>query len=93
MTDTPAFSDNTVRSRFELTEQGLTAFASYQRGGDVLAISYVEAPAALRGTGTAGRLMTEIVHYARTNHMKVRPTCSYAVSWFRRNSSSNDVLE
>jgi predicted GNAT family acetyltransferase len=92
MTDTPAFFDNAARSRFELTEQGLTAFASY-RSGDVLGITHVEAPMALRGTGTAGRLMTGVARYARTNHMKVRPICSYAVAWFGRNPAFNDVLE
>jgi predicted GNAT family acetyltransferase len=98
MTDTPAFAapafaDNAARGRFELTEHGLTAYASYRRSGDVLAIPYVEAPMALRGTGAAGRLMTEVARHARAHQLKVAPVCSYAVAWFRRNPAFNDVLE
>ena len=35
MTDGPSpdFADNGARSRFELTENGLTSFASYRRSG------------------------------------------------------------
>ncbi len=45
--------DNAARSRFELEEQGLVAFADYRRRGDHLVIPHVEAPPALRGTGGA----------------------------------------
>ncbi len=45
-------SDNTAQSRFELQEQGYTAFASYRLNGDVLTIPYVESPPALRVQGT-----------------------------------------
>ncbi|MHB1204042.1 MAG: GNAT family N-acetyltransferase [Rhodospirillaceae bacterium] len=94
MTDiSPTFTDNAARSRFEHTEQGLTAFASYRRAGDVVSIPHVEAPMALRGTGAAGRLMTEVAQHARTHKLKLVPLCSYAVAWFRRNPAFNDVLE
>ena len=94
MTDTPpTFTDNAARGRFEHTEQGLTAFASYRRAGDVVSIFHVEAPMALRGTGAAGRLMTQVAQHARENSLKVLPICSYAVAWFRRNPAFNDVLE
>jgi len=86
------FSDQPGRSRFELAENGHIAFASYTRAGEVLTIPYVEAPPALRGTGAAARLMTEVAAYARGNGLKVIPVCPYAVAWFRKHPDQRDIL-
>ena len=50
------------------------------------------APPALRGHGTAGRLMEGIVERARAEGFKITPTCSYAHTWFRRHTDAQDVL-
>ncbi len=84
--------DNTQRSRFELEENGETAFANYRRSGLHVVIPHVEAAPALRGTGTAGRLMEGIVALARAEGFKITPTCSYAAGWFRHNAQAQDVL-
>jgi predicted GNAT family acetyltransferase len=84
--------DNVVLGRFELEEKGLIAFAVYRRDGSALVIPHVEAPPSLRGTGTAGRLMTGIVELARTRGFKIVPTCSYARLWFRRHKDAADDL-
>jgi hypothetical protein len=76
--------DNEAKSRFELEENGELAFATYRRQGDVYTIPHVEAAMALRGKGTAGRLMDGIAAIARANSYKIHPTCPYAVAWFRR---------
>jgi len=85
-------ADNTALQRFELEESGGVAFANYRRTGVQVTIPHVEAPPALRGKGTAGRLMKGIVEKARAEEFKIRPTCSYAVLWFRRHKDSADVL-
>ncbi|MBX7198969.1 MAG: N-acetyltransferase [Rhodospirillaceae bacterium] len=87
------FTDNIARGRFELTEDGHTSFAAYRRAGDVVTIPHVETPVEARGTGAAGRLMTEVVRHARAQNLKIAPVCSYAVAWFRRHPDSHDVLE
>lgn len=84
--------DNTAKSRFELTEQGLTAFADYHLSGDRLAIPHVEAPPALRGTGTAGRLMTGLLDQARARGLKVVPICPYAKVFIQRHPEYQDLL-
>lgn len=84
--------DNTQSNRFELEENGLTAFANYSRTGLHVVIPHVESPPALRGTGTAGRLMEGIVERARAEGFKITPTCSYAFAWFRRHKGAADVL-
>jgi predicted GNAT family acetyltransferase len=87
-----AVTDNAARSRFELVEEGLTAFATYRRHGSVVTIPHVEAPPALRGKGTAGRLMEGIVELARTGGLRIEPHCPYAVAWFRRHPDAGDIL-
>lgn len=93
----PEFGPNCVtrnqeRQRFELVEEGLTAFADYYPKGDVLVIPHVESPVPLRGRGTAGRLMQGVAETARAEGLRLLPTCSYAVAWFRRHRDWNDVL-
>ncbi len=85
-------ADNVARSRFELVEDGLTAFANYRRHGGMLVIPHVEAPPALRGKGTADRLMHGVVALLRERGEKAIPTCSYAATWFRRHRNAADVL-
>jgi predicted GNAT family acetyltransferase len=86
-------TDNRMYHRFELEEDGKTAFATYHRTGLHVVIPHVEAPVELRGKGTAGRLMAGIVEHARAEGFKVTPTCSYAFAWFRRHKDAADVLD
>lgn len=94
MTDRPtdAVVDNPARERFELVENGLLAFADYRRRGEVLIIPHVEADPALRGTGAATRLMEGVAAHVRAAGLRVAPTCSYAVAWFRRHPEQADLI-
>lgn len=85
-------TDNVERSRFELTEHGLTAFADYRRRGEVLVIPHVEAPMPLRGKGTAGRLMAGMLDQVRARGEKVVPVCPYAAAFIRRNPQYEDLV-
>lgn len=84
--------DNPERSRFELEEQGLVAFADYRLHGDRIVIPHVEAPVALRGTGTAGRLMTGVLELIRERGLKVVPRCPYAAAFIQRHKEYQDLL-
>ena len=84
--------DNQAKNRFELEENGELAFATYRRSGDVFTIPHVEAAMALRGKGAAGRLMDGIATIARALHYRIKPTCPYAVQWFKRHPEQNDLL-
>jgi hypothetical protein len=93
MTDAPnPVTDNAERHRFELVENGMTAFADYHRNGERLTIPHVEAPAGLQGTGAAGRLMEGLVEHARADHLKIVPVCPYAAAWLKRHPEHADVL-
>jgi predicted GNAT family acetyltransferase len=90
MTDT--VRDNPSRSRYELEIDGQTVFASYRRQGDVLAITHVEAPVSLRGTGAAGRFMQGLMEVMRQQQQKVLPLCGYASAWLRRHREFADLV-
>jgi predicted GNAT family acetyltransferase len=79
--------------RFELTENGYTAFADYRRHDNgVVMIPHVEAPVELQGKGAAGRLMAGIAAHARAEGFKIVPTCPYAAAWFQRHPDEADLL-
>jgi predicted GNAT family acetyltransferase len=85
-------SDNPARNRYELVEEGQTAYADYRRDDGRLYIDYVLAPPALRGKGTAGRLMDGVAADARRTGMKIVPICGYAASWLSRHREHHDRL-
>ena len=86
-------SDNPARSRFELMEEGKLAFSDYRREGNVLVLPHVEADPALRGKGTAGRLMEGMMALVKERGLKVRPVCGYAVAWLQRHPEWSEQVE
>jgi uncharacterized protein len=84
--------DNPAQSRFELVEEGQTAFADYSRDHGALVIPHVESPVALRGHGTASRLMAGVVAHARAEGLKIVPICSYAAAWLQRHPEHKDLI-
>jgi predicted GNAT family acetyltransferase len=86
-----AVVDNVERRRFELTEQGLTAFADYRLDGERVIVPHVESPVALRGQGTAGRLMTGLLELLRERGQKIVPICPYAAAFLKRHPQYADL--
>jgi len=89
MTD---ITDNPAAGRFELIEQGLTAYADYRMTADRMIIDYVFSPPALRGAGTAGRLMQGVAAAARARSVKITPLCGYAAAWLKRHPELSDLV-
>jgi uncharacterized protein len=87
------FIDNTAQGRFEWTEGGHLAYATYRITEGRMFIPYVEAAVPLRGTGAAGRLMARVAAAARARDLKVIPLCGYAASWFRRHPEHRNLLD
>jgi predicted GNAT family acetyltransferase len=87
-----ALRNNRELSRYELDEQGSTAFADYRLQGERLYLDYVFAPPELRGSGTAGRLMAAVASEARDKGLKITPICGYAAAWLRRSHEFRDLV-
>lgn len=85
-------TDHTARGRFELIEDGKLAFADYQIRDGRMILPHVEADPALRGRGTAGRLMEGVLETARARGLKVTPVCGYAAAFIERHPAYHDLL-
>ena len=85
-------TDNTAKSRFELEENGLVAFADYRRRDGIVVIPHVEAPPKLRGTGASQRLLEGVFAILRERGERALPTCSYAAAYVRRHREHQDLL-
>ncbi len=85
-------TDNVAQHRYELTEQGVTAFADYRLGEGLIEIPHVETPVAARGGGMASRLMEGLVELVRARRLKIVPTCPYAAAWLERHPEHADLV-
>lgn len=85
-------TDNKQQQRFEMALEGGTVFAAYRRAGNVIEITHVEAPPALRGTGAAGQFMEALMATVRADGARVVPICGYAHAWMRRHPEHQDLL-
>ena len=84
--------DHPDRHRFELEEDGKLAYADYRREEKLIIVPYVHADPALRGKGTAGRLMSGMLEIVRSRGEKVRPVCGYAAAWIQRHPDFRDLV-
>lgn len=85
------FSDNTERHRYELAAPEGDSWAEYRDIGGVRVILHVETPVEARGLGYASKLMGAIVGKARSEGMKLRASCAFAVAYFRRHPDTADI--
>lgn len=60
---------------------------------NIVNIDHTFVDPSLRGQGVAGKLMEAAVAYFRSNGIKAKPTCSYAVKWFSEHPEAQDVLK
>ncbi len=84
--------DNAAASQYEMDVDGQTVFARYQKSREALTILWVEAPAQLRGTGAAGRLMALVAAEARAQGWRVVPVCGFAAAWLKRSEAFRDLI-
>lgn len=75
---------NAAAHRFEATVDGHLCVAEYQQRSGELAFTHTFVPPELRGRGIAEQLVRTALDYARKEHFRVVPECSYVASFIRR---------
>ena len=80
-----------ARQRFSTTIEGLEAFVEYHCAAGVVSIDHTVVPEPIGGRGIAAGLVRAAMDFARAEGLKVRPACSYAVSWLRRHPEYGDL--
>ena len=58
----------------------------------VVAIDHTYVADELRGQGVADKLMEETYELLKTENLRAKPVCSYAVAWYKRHPEKNDIV-
>lgn len=82
---------NEQAQRFEIQQDGQTAYLSYQQAGDKLIYDHTIVPDALGGQGIGKQLAKHALDYAREQGKKVVPTCSFVASYIQKNPQYQDL--
>lgn len=77
--------------RFELIQDGITAYLSYQRQGDVIDFNHTIVPKALGGQGIGTELVKFALAYARVNQLTVIPSCSFVAHYIKKHPEAADL--
>jgi predicted GNAT family acetyltransferase len=78
--------------RFEIEQDGHTAYLEYTIAGDVLGLVHTEIPKELRGRGLASELAKSALDWARANNMKVDVVCPSVTGYIERHKEYGDLV-
>jgi predicted GNAT family acetyltransferase len=90
---------NPAQKRFEARlapESGLAqhlAVCEYRQQGALLVLHHTEVPPELQGQGLAAELVAAALEWARTQGLRVRPSCSYVALYMSRHPATLDLME
>lgn len=77
--------------RFETHVQGLRCELDYLLDGHTMRMTHTGVPAALEGRGIAAALVKAGLGWARAEHLKVDPLCSYVRVYLKRHPEWHDL--
>ena len=78
--------------RFELQQDGKTAYLEYTIAGNVLGLVHTEIPKELRGRGLSSELTKSALEWARENNMKVDVICPSVAAYLERHKEYSDLV-
>lgn len=86
-------TDNSAHHRFELRQDGATAFLLYRRQGSSLQLIHTEVPDALRGKGVGSKLVEGVLRLAQQQKLSVVPLCPFVADFLKRHPQYLDVVD
>jgi predicted GNAT family acetyltransferase len=81
-----------AKHRFELVEEGGTAFVTYLLEGEEITFTHTIVPEELEGRGLGSRLVKGALDEARSRGLKVVPACSFVKHYVERHPDYQDLL-
>jgi len=87
----PNVQHDAAAGRFTTEVDGQQGYVEYEREGDVMTITHTIVPSAIGGRGVAGALVQAALEHARSEALKVVPSCSYADDWMRKHTEYEDL--
>jgi predicted GNAT family acetyltransferase len=80
------------KHEFSVVVDGYKCEVDYTLQGQVMTITHTGVPDPVGGRGIANLLTRFAVQVAEANKWKIRPACSYAAMWFKRNPEYAHLL-
>jgi predicted GNAT family acetyltransferase len=77
--------------RFEIEQDGQTAYLDYTLTGNILELSHTEVPAALRNLGLSSALAENALNYAREHGLKVDIVCPLVKRYMEKHPEYSDL--
>jgi predicted GNAT family acetyltransferase len=75
---------NEQQERFELEVDGTTAYIEYRKGGNTMALTHTEVPAALEGKGVGTAIVEKSLSYLEENNYRLVPLCPFVLAYVER---------
>jgi uncharacterized protein len=75
-----------------LDNQKVIGHISYSIESNVLTIEHTVVDEYYKGQGLASKLTEELIAFAKTKDYKIKPVCSYAVSYFSKHPEYSSLL-
>jgi uncharacterized protein len=85
-------TNNEETQRFEATVDNLRAILTYRRFSNHIVFDHTEVPPPLERKGLAAKLTSVALDFARANHLRVIPLCSYVSSFIRKHHKYQDLV-
>ena len=83
---------NQKAQRFETTIDGQTGYISYQDHDNTLTYDHTIVPQSLGGRGVGSALVKHALDFARQQHKKVVPQCSFVSSYINKHPDYQDLV-
>ena len=77
--------------RYELEEDGETAFAAYRIGDGAITFTHTVVPPAIEGHGVGSRLVKTALADARARGLKVVAQCAFVAAYIERHPEYADL--
>ena len=77
--------DQKKRLFFITLEKGTALLEYHIDDNNIMDMYHTETPPAYRGQGLAKHVVREAMDYARSNHLNVKPTCTYVLKYVQEN--------
>jgi predicted GNAT family acetyltransferase len=83
---------NSAAQQFQMTVDGHFAVLTYHQSGKVISLDHTGVPRAIGSQGVAAKLTCAALDFARSEKLRVVPSCSYADAYIRKHPQYRDLV-
>jgi len=83
---------NQQANRFEIASDKGLAQLVFRRGPSLLDLAHTEVPPEMEGGGYGSTLVKAALEYAKSEKLKVVPSCPFVSRWLERHHEYDDIV-